>query len=38
MLIYPPTGKQQIEVTLKDVDRLLPGERLNDTMIEFGLR
>ena len=36
--VYPPSGRGAVNLTNGDVARLRPGEFLNDTLIEFGLR
>ncbi|PVG00268.1 cysteine proteinase [Serendipita vermifera] len=38
ILVYPFSGPGGIQITRGDQQRLLPGEFLNDTLIEFGLR
>ncbi|KAI0317519.1 hypothetical protein OF83DRAFT_132135 [Amylostereum chailletii] len=38
VLVYPPTGKGAVNITNGDIARLRPGEFLNDTLIEFGLK
>ncbi|TFK52193.1 hypothetical protein OE88DRAFT_1628255, partial [Heliocybe sulcata] len=38
ILVYPPTGTGAVNITMSDLWRLRPGEFLNDTLIEFGLK
>jgi Ulp1 family protease len=38
ILVYPPTGPGALNITNGLVKRLAPGEFLNDTLIEFGLK
>ncbi|KAI0034653.1 hypothetical protein K488DRAFT_45060 [Vararia minispora EC-137] len=38
ILVYPPSGRGSVNITKGDLARLAPGEYLNDTLIEFGLR
>ncbi|KIM89078.1 hypothetical protein PILCRDRAFT_84870 [Piloderma croceum F 1598] len=38
ILVYPPSGTGAINITQGDINRLEPGEYLNDTLIEFGLK
>ncbi|KZT28340.1 cysteine proteinase [Neolentinus lepideus HHB14362 ss-1] len=38
ILVYPPTGTGAVNITRSDLWRLKPGEFLNDTLIEFGLK
>ncbi|KAJ7140225.1 hypothetical protein C8R43DRAFT_892836, partial [Mycena crocata] len=38
ILVYPPNQKGAVNITNGDVTRLKPGEFLNDTLIEFGLK
>ncbi|KAH7920479.1 cysteine proteinase [Leucogyrophana mollusca] len=38
ILVYPPTGTGALNIMRTDVNRLQPGEFLNDTLIEFGLK
>lgn len=38
ILVYPPQGTGAVNITNGDVARLNPGEFLNDTLIEFGLK
>ncbi len=36
--MYPQTGTGAVRVTRGDVNRLAPGQSLNDTLIEYGLK
>ncbi|KAJ6621834.1 hypothetical protein B0H10DRAFT_2015955 [Mycena sp. CBHHK59/15] len=38
ILVYPPGQTGAVNITNGDVTRLAPGEFLNDTLIEFGLK
>ncbi|KAJ7758160.1 hypothetical protein DFH07DRAFT_456883 [Mycena maculata] len=38
ILVYPPNQTGAVNITNGDVNRLSPGEFLNDTLIEFGLK
>jgi hypothetical protein len=38
ILVYPPSGTGAVNITKADLNRLQPGEYLNDTLIEFGLK
>ncbi|KAJ2935153.1 hypothetical protein H1R20_g1949, partial [Candolleomyces eurysporus] len=38
ILVYPPDVPGKVNITRGDVARLQPGEFLNDTLIEFGLK
>ncbi|TDL22111.1 hypothetical protein BD410DRAFT_266526 [Rickenella mellea] len=38
ILVYPPSGPGAVNVCNSDVKRLRPGEYLNDTLIELGLK
>ncbi|EPQ51077.1 hypothetical protein GLOTRDRAFT_141216 [Gloeophyllum trabeum ATCC 11539] len=38
ILVYPPSGTGAVNITRSDLLRLQPGEFLNDTLIEFGLK
>ncbi|KAH7914279.1 hypothetical protein BJ138DRAFT_1098802 [Hygrophoropsis aurantiaca] len=38
ILVYPPTGTGALNIMRTDLNRLQPGEFLNDTLIEFGLK
>ncbi|KAF8171968.1 hypothetical protein K438DRAFT_1851990 [Mycena galopus ATCC 62051] len=38
ILVYPPGQTGAVNITNADVARLAPGEFLNDTLIEFGLK
>ncbi|KAJ6585256.1 hypothetical protein B0H19DRAFT_1108938 [Mycena capillaripes] len=38
ILVYPPGRTGAVNITNSDVSRLTPGEFLNDTLIEFGLK
>ncbi|KAJ7625371.1 hypothetical protein DFH06DRAFT_1481403 [Mycena polygramma] len=38
ILVYPPGQTRAVNITNGDVTRLAPGEFLNDTLIEFGLK
>ena len=38
ILVYPPGVAGAVNITNGDLDRLRPGEFLNDTLIEFGLK
>lgn len=38
ILVYPPSGTGALNITYGDLRRLEPGEFLNDTLIEFGLK
>ncbi|KDQ62545.1 hypothetical protein JAAARDRAFT_121801, partial [Jaapia argillacea MUCL 33604] len=38
LLVYPPIGTGAVNVNRSDLNRLQPGEFLNDTLIEFGLK
>lgn len=38
ILVYPPNGPGAVHVTNGDLMRLEPGEFLNDTLIELGLK
>jgi hypothetical protein len=38
ILLYPSTGTGAVNVTNGDLKRLEPGEFLNDTLIELGLK
>ncbi|GJE88369.1 hypothetical protein PsYK624_044520 [Phanerochaete sordida] len=38
VLVYPPSGAGAINITRGDLKRLEPGQYLNDTLIEFGLK
>ncbi|KAJ6585193.1 hypothetical protein B0H19DRAFT_1368602 [Mycena capillaripes] len=38
ILVYPPGQTGAVNITNGDVSRLTPGEFLNDTLIEFGLK
>ncbi|KAF7365017.1 hypothetical protein MVEN_00372800 [Mycena venus] len=38
ILVYPPGQTGAVNITNGDVSRLVPGEFLNDTLIEFGLK
>ena len=37
-LVYPPNGVDQIVITNADVELLKPGQFLNDSIIDFGLK
>ena len=36
--MYPPSGPGAFSIMKSDLNRLKPGEFLNDTLIEFGLK
>ena len=36
--MYPSSGHGAIDITRGDIKRLEPGQYLNDTLIEFGLK
>ncbi|KAJ7677458.1 hypothetical protein B0H17DRAFT_944862, partial [Mycena rosella] len=38
ILVYPPGQTGAVNITNGDVTRLAPGEFLNDTLVEFGLK
>lgn len=38
ILVYPFSGTGAVNITKGDLRRLRPGEYLNDTLIEFGLK
>lgn len=38
ILVYPPSGAGAININRSDIKRLQPGQYLNDTLIEFGLK
>jgi Ulp1 family protease len=38
ILAYPFTGTGGVEITKGDLNRLEPGEFLNDTLVEFSLK
>jgi hypothetical protein len=38
ILVYPPDSPGAVNITNADLNRLQPGEFLNDTLIEFGLK
>ncbi|KZV61025.1 hypothetical protein PENSPDRAFT_593361 [Peniophora sp. CONT] len=38
ILVYPPSGRGSVNITNGDVGRLAPGDYLNDSLIEFGLK
>ncbi|EGN98435.1 hypothetical protein SERLA73DRAFT_56480, partial [Serpula lacrymans var. lacrymans S7.3] len=38
ILMYPPSGTGALNIMKTDLNRLQPGEFLNDTLIEFGLK
>ena len=38
ILVYPPSGTGAVNITRGDLKRLDPGQYLNDTLIEFGLK
>ncbi|KAF4590952.1 hypothetical protein EYR40_009549 [Pleurotus pulmonarius] len=38
ILVYPPNTTGAVTIKNSDLDRLQPGEFLNDTLIEFGLK
>jgi len=38
ILAYPFTGPGGVEITKGDLNRLKPGEFLNDTLVEFSLK
>jgi hypothetical protein len=38
ILVYPPDAPGAVNITNADLKRLKPGEFLNDTLIEFGLK
>jgi Ulp1 family protease len=38
ILVYPPGQKGAVNITNGDLMRLAPGEFLNDTLVEFGLK
>jgi Ulp1 family protease len=38
ILVYPPGQTGAVNITNGDLHRLEPGEFLNDTLIEFGLK
>lgn len=38
ILVYPFSGTGAVNITKGDLRRLRPGEFLNDTLIEFGLK
>ena len=38
ILVYPPGQIGAVSITNGDLTRLAPGEFLNDTLIEFGLK
>ncbi|KAG7088240.1 hypothetical protein E1B28_012254 [Marasmius oreades] len=38
ILVYPPSTTGAVNITNADLNRLQPGEFLNDTIIEFGLK
>ncbi|KDQ21060.1 hypothetical protein BOTBODRAFT_100243, partial [Botryobasidium botryosum FD-172 SS1] len=38
VLTYPPNEKGSINIHVSELNRLEPGEYLNDTLIEFGLK
>ncbi|KAF7795361.1 hypothetical protein EIP86_006518 [Pleurotus ostreatoroseus] len=38
LLIYPPSGPGAVNITRGDVQRLEPGQYLNDNLIEFALK
>ncbi|KAF8895469.1 hypothetical protein BD779DRAFT_1499711 [Infundibulicybe gibba] len=38
ILVYPPGAPGAVNITNADLDRLQPGQYLNDTLIEFGLK
>jgi Ulp1 family protease len=37
-LVFPPESQGAVSITTADLKRLQPGEFLNDTLIEFGLK
>ena len=38
ILVYPASGTGAVNITRADLKRLEPGQYLNDTLIEFGLK
>jgi Ulp1 family protease len=38
VLVYPKHGKEAVTLIRSDIDRLEPGEMLNDSIIDFWLR
>ena len=38
ILVYPPTGTGAVRITKGDLNRLAPGQYLNDTLIQYGLK
>lgn len=38
VLVYPKHGSDSVTLIRSDIDRLEPGEMLNDSIIDFGLR